>query len=259
MNRSRLKTPRDIEELRRSGRILAYVLLELRERAAAGVSLSVLDREAQKLLAASGAESAFFGYKPEGAHEAYPAHICTSVNEEVVHGLPDKRILKDGDVLSLDLGVRLGTYVTDGALTVIIGKGTDEARRLVAATEAALSRAVLTCVLGKRLGDVGHAVEKTALKRGFKVIRNLVGHGVGFALHEHPDVYNFGEPGTGEALQEGLVIAIEPMLSPGASRAIQKKDGSFVTEDGSLSAHAEVTVAITASGPEVLTPLYKVS
>lgn len=251
----RLKSAKDIEGLRASGEILARVLRELRNAAHEGVSLCSLDELARKLLKEAGAGSAFLGYRPEGSTKAYPAAICTSVNKQVVHGLPTDYVLKSGDVLKIDTGVSYRGYITDSATTVAIGPVSKEIKKLMEVTERALSDAIGACKKGNRLGDVGWAVEDAAKKSGFSVVRGLTGHGVGFKLHEDPAVYNYGNRGEGMELKPGLVLAIEPMISIGKGDVMQEADDSFVTRDGSVSAHFEHTVAITSAGPETLTVL----
>ncbi|MFH0712779.1 MAG: type I methionyl aminopeptidase [Candidatus Jorgensenbacteria bacterium] len=249
----RLKSEKDLEFLRQSGKILASVLETLKSCAKEGVKLSYLDELAEKLIKEAGGKPAFLGYKPEGVKTPYPASICASVNEVVVHGLPGSYVLKKGDVLKIDAGVNYKGYITDAAVTVAILPVSFEAGELIAATEKSLYEAINVMVPGGHLGDIGAAVEGTVKKAGFKIIKNLTGHGVGFDLHEDPSVYNFGNRGEGMELKEGMVLAIEPMVSISSSRAIQHEDDSFVTEDGSLSAHFEHTIAITKDGPEILT------
>ncbi len=249
----RLKSTKDIEGLRASGKILARVLGELRKSAKEGVSLRSLDELARKLLKDAGAESAFLGYRPEGGTKPYPAAICTSINEQVVHGLPTDYILKRGDVLKIDTGVRYEGYITDSATTVVIGPASKEIKKLLETTEEALRKAIEACRSGNHLGDIGAAVEETVRKNGFRVVKGLTGHGVGFELHEDPTVYNFGDRGEGIELKPGLVLAIEPMVSVGKGDIEQREDDSFATRDGSVTAHFEHTIAITSAGPEILT------
>ncbi len=251
----RLKTDNDLQILRQSGRILASVLEILKSSAKAGVKLSYLDELARKLIKEAGAKSAFLGYKPARNKKPYPAVICTSINEVIVHGLPTDYELKKGDVLKIDLGVDYKGYITDAAVTVAIPPISAEAEKLIAATKESLEEAIKVMKPGNHLGDIGAAVEKTVSRAGFQVIRNLTGHGVGFELHEDPDIYNFGEVGEGIELKSGMVLAVEPMAAISTSRVIQQPDESFITEDKSQSAHFEHTIAITATGPEVLTRL----
>jgi methionyl aminopeptidase len=251
----KLKSPNDLVFLRKSGEILAATLKNLEERARAGVKLSSLDKLARELLQKAGAKPAFLGYKPEGSATPYPAAICASLNDTIVHGLPTNYELKDGDVLKLDLGVIYNGYFTDGAITIGIGEISPLAKKLIETTAAALYRAIGVCQPGNRLGDIGWIIQKTINENGFSVAKGLTGHGVGFELHEDPVIYNYGNRGTGMILEEGMVLAVEPMASAGAGDIRQMADGSFKTSDGSLSAHFEHTVAITADGPEILTRL----
>lgn len=248
-----LKNERDLAMLRVSGAILARTLRTLADMAKEGVRLVELDRKARELLKREGARAAFLGYRPEGAAKAYPAAICASVNEQIVHGVPSNYALRSGDILKIDFGVDYKGFITDAATTVGIGEAPKAAQKLMRATEDALTDAIRACVPGAHLGDVGHAIETRAKRGGFGVADGLTGHGVGFALHEDPAVYNFGNKGEGMKLVPGLVLAIEPMLTMGGPEIIQMKDDSYATRDGSLSAHFEHTVAITARGTEILT------
>jgi methionyl aminopeptidase len=209
----------------------------------------IADREMKRL----GANSAFLGYKPSGA-PAYPAVLCTSVNDVVVHGIPRKDVvLKEGDIVGVDFGCFLDGFCGDSARTVMVGKVSDEARRLVEATRDALDRAISHCLPGNRLQDIGWAVESYVKERGYSVVTNFVGHGIGRAMHEDPPVPNYGTPGRGIRLKPGLVLAIEPMVNEGMSAVkILPDRWTAVTEDGSLSAHFEHSVAITKDGPLVL-------
>lgn len=249
----RLKTEDDIKLMRVSGRILADTIAELSNAAKEGVRLSALDKLARKLIGAAGATPTFLGYTPEGAGQPYPAALCASVNETIVHGIPGEYALKNGDVFSIDLGVTYKGRVTDAAVTIGIGTISEEAKTLLRVTELSLSKAIEECVPGKTLGDIGFVIENTAKKANFRVIQGLTGHGVGFALHEDPSVFNYGNRGEGMKLVPGLVLAIEPMFSTGSQYAIAMRDGSYETKDGSLSAHFEHTIAITEHGHEVLT------
>ncbi len=249
------KTKKDIEALRASGAILAAVLFELKKNIYEGVTLSSLDKKARTFLMARNARPAFLNYKPEWAERAYPAAICASVNEKIVHGIPNEYKIKDGDLVKIDMGVNFNGYVTDAAMTVGVGVISKNAERLIRTTEEALYKGIRECVFGNRLGDIGNAIETHAKKNGITVISGLTGHGVGFELHEEPTVYNFGTRGKGMELREGLVIAIEPMFSLGSADIIQTADEGYATADGSLSAHFEHTVAIGENGPEILTKL----
>jgi methionyl aminopeptidase len=249
----KLKTEEDLQLMRVSGKILARTLREVKSAAGEGVTLSSLDKIAKKFITEAGATPTFLGYRPEGAEHAYPAAICASVNETIVHGIPGKYVLKNGDILSIDLGVTYKGRITDAAITFGIGDIDSEATSLIRATEKALTRAIVECVPGKHVGDIGHVIEDTAKKASLHVVHGLTGHGVGIHLHEDPSVYNYGTRGEGAELVAGLVLAIEPMFAVGSPYAVVKKDDSFATKDKSLSAHFEHTVAITEHGPEVLT------
>jgi methionyl aminopeptidase len=250
----RLKSPEDIKKLEESGRILAFVLKALKENTKAGVRLSELDNLAENLLYEAKAKAAFFGYAPEGAEHGFPGHICASVNDQIVHGVPGKYKLKNGDILSIDFGVNYNGYITDAALTVPIGEINPQAEKLLKTTYQALEEAIKICKPGNYTGDIGWIIEQVITKNNFNVIKNLTGHGVGFELHENPTIFNFGEKGTGLELQEGLVIAIEPLVSMGSEDIKEGSQESYVTADGSLSAHFEKTIAITKNGPKILTP-----
>ena len=249
----KLKSREDLKLLRVSGRILSRVLSMLASEARAGVLLTSLDEKAYKYIKAEGAIPAFLNYRAEGSRTPYPASTCLSLNDEVVHGLPRKIELKDGDVLKIDLGVSYKGLITDSARTVVIGKPTRKIASLLKATEESLYAGISVCRAGNHIGDIGHAVEER-LKRGdFKIIQGLTGHGTGYKLHEDPTVWNFGRKGEGMEMKEGLVIAIEPMASIGSKTAIERGDGTFVTKDGSTAAHFEHTVYITNDGCEILT------
>ncbi len=249
----KLKSESDLEFLKVSGRILASTLFFLKETAKEGVTLKFLDELAHKSLKEAGATPAFLGYKSEGAGRPYPASICTSLNQQIVHGLPINYSLQSGDILKIDLGVNYNGYFTDAAVTVGIGQISKEASKLISVTELALHKAIAECSPGKRLGDIGWIIEKITEGAGFSVVRGLTGHGTGFELHEDPTVYNFGKRGEGIELKAGLVLAIEPMINIGSGEIKQQKDDSFATKDGSLNAHFEHTVAITKNGPLILT------
>jgi methionyl aminopeptidase len=244
-----IKSADDLARMREAGRIVRAVLDEVAASAVAGVTTGDLDRLAEDRTRALGAIPAFKGYL------GYPASICISLNDEVVHGIPSgRRVLRDGDVVGLDFGAILGGFHGDAAETVVVGRATPEALRLVQATREALAAGVAAAVAGGRLGDIGAAVQRSAEGAGYSVVREFVGHGIGRKLHEPPQVPNFGEPGTGAWLRPGLVLAIEPMVNAGRPGIRTLEDGwTAVTEDGSLSAHFEHTVAITEAGPEVLT------
>lgn len=248
-----LKTPEEIEIMARGGKILAGIMDEVALNARAGVSLEKLDRLASRLIKESGSTPAFLGYRPEGTSRAYPAAICASLNEVVVHGVPSGRVLKSGDILKLDFGLSYRGLCVDAAVTVGIGEISPEAKKMIKATREALHAAIAVAGPGKKLGDIGYAIETYARKNNLKIVQGLTGHGIGKKLHEEPVVYNFGSPHRGYILQSGLTIAIEPMTSMGSPQIVQLEDESYATADGSLSAHFEHTIAITDKGVRVLT------
>ncbi len=232
-----------------AGRVLARCLHMLRGKARAGVTTAELDRAAEKYIRSQGGEPAFKGYR------GFPGSICASPNSMIVHGIPGPYKLKRGDILSIDVGVVLDGWVADAAITVPIGGISPVARRLLETTSAALYDAVEQCRPGNRLGDVSHAVQHRVEADGFAVVRSLVGHGIGKEMHEDPQIPNVGDPGTGPALAEGMVLAVEPMVNVGDHPIRVGSDSwSIYSQDGSLAAHFEHTVAITAEGPRILTP-----
>lgn len=249
----KIYSPSEIQGIALSGKILSGVLRALRKEACEGKSLRDLDALAYRLIKEKGAEPAFLGYKPDMESLPFGASICASVNGVVVHGFPSGYALKSGDVLKIDAGVKLNGFYSDSAITVGIGEISKEAKILIKATENALIKAVKELRPGKTLGDIGFAIKSVADKNSLSVIRELTGHGIGINLHEEPTIYNFGEKKSGLALREGMVLAIEPMFSLGSSKVIRLSDESWATEDGSLSAHFEHTIAITAKGPRILT------
>jgi methionyl aminopeptidase len=250
----RLKTEKDLVLLRESGRRLARIMAELARAVRPGQTTRELDELAERLIRAAGDTSAFKNYQPEGAPIPYPASSCVSVNEEVVHGIPGGRVLALGDVVAIDLGLNHRGYFTDMAVTVGVGEVSAEAEKLMAATHEAMMRGIKAARPGKHLGDVGAAIEKVLKEGGYGVVKELSGHGVGFAPHEAPYVPNYGRAGKGLKIEPGLVVAIEPMATLGTGDVTLLADGyTFESSDGTLSAHFEHTVAITESGPEILT------
>jgi methionyl aminopeptidase len=245
-----LKSPVEIAKLREANLIVADVLDRLEEASKPGVSTWELNDIAAARLKQLKAESAFLGY----GHPKYPAVVCTSINEVVVHGIPRKEdVLKDGDILSIDFGAFKDGWCGDSARTIPIGEVTPAAKALMKVTRESLERAIAACVPGNRLGDIGWAVQSHAEAHGYSVVRQFVGHGIGRAMHEEPHVPNYGEAGKGRRLSTGLVVAIEPMVNAGGPEVAVKDDGwTAVTKDGSLSAHFEHSVAITDGGPVVL-------
>jgi len=249
-----LKSKEDVARMRRAGGIVAEVLQRLQEEVRPGVTTLELDRIAEELTRKRGAVPAFKGYRV--ADRVFPASLCVSINEEVVHGIPSARVLHEGDIVGLDFGVVVDGYYGDAAVTVPVGAITERAQHLVDATRESLWQGIGTIRAGRRLGDLSHAIQSYAEGAGLSVVREFVGHGIGRRLHEEPQVPNFGEPGRGRLLREGMVLAIEPMLNLGEPGVLVKDDGwTAVTRDGSLSAHFEHSVAITADGPMVLTQL----
>lgn len=244
-----LKSERELELMRKAGRITAQILEEMCQMAKPGISTGELDKFAEKRIYELGAVPAFKGY------HGFPACVCISVNEEVVHGIPStKKILKDGDIVGLDFGVSYEGWYGDSARTVAIGSISSEAQKLVDATRESLRLGIEQCREGNRVFDIGHAVQKYVEDFGYGVVREFVGHGIGRALHEEPQVPNYGPKGKGPVLKVGMVLAIEPMINAGSHEVKVLKDGwTAVTVDRSLSAHFEHTVAITPKGPEILT------
>lgn len=243
--------------MRESGRIAAAILQRVAREVKQGVATKELNNLAEKLIAEYGVEPAFRGQPSGKKGEPYPAVICVSVNHVVVHGVPSDYVIQDGDVVSLDFGVKYQGYYSDLALTILVGNMSDEARRLVDVTKRALAQAIKKVRPGITTGDIGNTVERWVRSRGrYEVVRDLVGHGIGRELHEFPQVPNFGKRGTGEILREGMVLAIEPMVVAGSWELVHSPDGhGYETKDLSLSAHFEHTVAVTKEGREVLTSL----
>ncbi|HEX4576442.1 MAG TPA: type I methionyl aminopeptidase [Edaphobacter sp.] len=244
-----IKTPQEIEKMRISGKALREVHNAIAPHVVPGASTMDLEEIAVKKIAELGAIAAFKGY------HGYPAALCTSVNDEVVHGIPSaKRILNEGDILSIDCGVIIDGYYSDAAVTYPIGKVAPKTAKLLEVTQASLEKAIQQCLVGGRLGDISAAVQELCEAEGFGVVREFVGHGIGRAMHEDPQVPNFGDPGKGPRLKAGMVLAIEPMINAGGPEVRVLKDGwTAITIDGSYSAHFEHTVAITKDGPQVLT------
>jgi methionyl aminopeptidase len=242
------KSPAEIERMRAANALVAQVLGELAAMVAPGVSTLDLDAAAEKSVRAAGAEPAFKGYR------GYPATLCASVNDQVVHGIPNKRPLASGDIVSLDMGVKLNGFYGDSAVTVAVGQVGDEVKALLRVTEEALEKGIAQVRIGGRVSDIGHAIQKHVEANGFTVVREFVGHGIGAALHEEPQIANYGEPGRGPRLAEGMTLAIEPMVNMGKASVKVLADGwTAVTRDGSLSAHFEHTVAVTKDGPLIMT------
>lgn len=244
------KSRSEIEKLRRAGRLVRELLYEIRDHVRPGVMTMDLERFTEKRLTELGAKSAFKGYR------GYPCCLCTSVNDQIIHGIPSDRRLKEGDILSLDLGVVLDGYYGDSAITVPVGQISEPLQRLLNVTEEALEMAIQKARAGNHLGDVSATVQQHAEKNHYTVVREFVGHGIGRELHEEPQVPNYGTPGHGPVLKEGMVLAIEPMINSGGP-AVKVLDDHWtaVTQDGGYSAHFEHMVAVTRNGPDVLTRL----
>lgn len=244
-----VKNDSELQKMREAGKVTAAVLKLMTELVKPGISTLELDAAAEKMIRSFGATPLFLGYY------GFPGTICASVNEEVVHGIPKKdRILKSGDIISIDTGARLDGFCSDAAITLGVGEVSDEAQRLMDVTKKSLYKAIGQVKPGKRLGDVEHAVETFAKQNGVGVVRDYCGHGIGRNMHEEPSIPNFGKPGTGPLLEKGMVLAIEPMLTAGTYRVRELDDGwTVVTADGKYAAHFEHTVAVTANGSEIFT------
>lgn len=245
-----LKSQEELKKIRESCQLVAELLLELTQLINPGITTAQLDAFAQQWLKKKKAKPAFKGYR------GYPACICTSVNEQVVHGIPSNRKLKKGDIIGIDVGVIVNNYYGDAAVTAVVGQISPEAEKLLQTTKESLYKGIEQAYPGNRLGDISYAIQSHVEKNSFSVVRAFVGHGIGRKLHEDPQVPNFGEPGKGERLRAGMVLALEPMVNMGGPEVeILEDNWTAVTQDRSLSAHFEHTVAITENGPEILTIL----
>ncbi len=254
----RLKTKEEIAKLRIAGKKLAKVINETAKLVVPGAKSSDLNSFAHKMIIEMGCRPSFLNYKPGGARRPFPGSICLSINDEIVHGIPneEEKIIKAGDVVKVDVGLVENGLFVDSATTVIVGSTTKEIKELVNRTKEALNAAIRQCKVGNHIGDIGATVEKIGDSAGLTVINELTGHGVGYAVHEDPFVPNFGARGQGERMENGLVIAIEPMFSLGSGDIIVAKDGhTYKTSDGSFAAQFEHTIAITDDGPIVLTEI----
>jgi methionyl aminopeptidase len=254
---SRIKTPQEIESLRKGGKILAKILKKLGEHVQPGVSTEDINDYALKLVEEFGVEPVLLGYHPEFADKPYPAALCTSVNNTVQHGIPRAdQILKDGDIINLDMSIGFEGMIVDSGVTVPVGKIESMSQKLIDVTREALAVGIRQAKPGNRIGDIGHAIETFVKSKGFSVVEALCGHGVGHAVHEDPQIPNFGKAGTGPKMQVGNVFAIEPIVNAGKKDVVFDDAGdgySVYTADGSRSAHFEHTVAITENGPEIMT------
>jgi methionyl aminopeptidase len=248
-----IKSKREIDCLRRSNQIVTAVFREIKMMVRPGVTTRELDREAERLIRAHGGIPAFKGYKPPGYGSEFPASMCISVNEEVVHGIPGPRKLKEGDIVSLDVGVLLDGYYGDAAVTLAVGNVSDEAKRLMEVTERALYLGIEKAKVGNRLSDISHCIQAYAEGNGLCVVRDFVGHGIGKSLHEDPQIPNFGPPHQGPRLRQGMIFALEPMINAGTWQVTRLGDEwTVVTADGKLSAHFEHSIALTDGDPEIL-------
>ena len=242
-----LKSPQEIEKIRQSNVIVAEILEILQQKIKPGTDTLTLDRVSEQLALERNAKPAFKGYR------GFPYSLCASVNQQVVHGFPSERPLKEGDILSMDFGILYEGYYGDSAVTVPVGRVSETAQRLIKTTKKSLFLGIEQAVPGKRLSDISHAIQSHVEGAGFSVVRKFVGHGIGRALHEDPQVPNYGKPGLGIRLKPGMVLAIEPMVNQGGYDVETLEDGwTTVTKDGSLSAHFEHTIAITEQGPVIL-------
>jgi len=243
-----IKSSQELAAMRRAGAVVGAVLRVLKRAVEPGITTRELDRIAYQEIIRHGAEPTFKGYR------GFPASICTSVNEEIVHGIPGKRVLKEGDILKLDVGATVDGFIGDAAMSVGVGKVRQEAKDLIEATRLSLMEGIKAAQPGNRIGDIAAAIQRFSEARGYNVVREFVGHGVGKFLHEDPQVPNYGEPGRGPLLRPGMCIAIEPMLNVGDWHTrILDDQWTVVTADSTLSAHFEHTIAITEAGPEILT------
>lgn len=249
------KTEADRQGLRAAGKLLAEVLRAVARAAHPGISAAELDALAERLVREGGATPVFLGYRVEGIRTPYPATLCVSVNDAIVHGIPTANlILAEGDLVSFDCGLSLGGYIADAAVTEVIGKGSAEDEALAKAVREALAAGITSARTGGTVGDIGHAIHTAAQKHGFNVVRDLGGHGTGRALHEEPHIANFGAQGRGETLVEGMVLAIEPILTPGRGAIKLDADGwTYRTRDGAHAAHTEHTIIVGKNGGEVMT------
>lgn len=252
-----IKNIEEIKVLREGGKRLVSVLYEVAEKVRPGIFTIELDELAEKLIKKTGGKPSFKNYKTSEDKIPYPASLCVSINDEIVHGIPSKnRILKEGDIVSLDLGMKYKNLYTDMAITVSVGKVDDQAKKIIETTKKALDAGIKSIKSGSHIGDIGFSIQSCAEKNGFNVVRRLVGHGVGYKVHEPPDIPNFGEKGTGLKLKEGMILALEPMVVVGEPDIVLDKDNwTWKTKNGSLAAHFEHTVAVTKNGAEILTKI----
>ncbi len=248
------KTKQDIEKLRVGGKRLATVLEKVSKKVAPGVTTGELDSYARELISEYGDVPAFLNYTPEGASFPYPAALCVSINDEVVHGIPGNRVIREGDIVSIDCGIKHDGLFTDSARTVIVGSGTKKEHLMLETAWRALEAGIAQARVGNKTGDIGAAIEAVIRPHGFGIIRDLAGHGVGHKIHEDPFIPNYGKKGTGTKLEAGMVVALEPMITLGGEDVIVASDGyTLKTRDGSRAVHTEHTIVITDGDPEILT------
>lgn len=251
-----IKNDTERANLIEGGKRLAAVLEALRSRVAPGVTTEDLDDLAEQMIRDGGDEPCFLGYTPEGGNRPYPATLCVSINEEVVHGIPNESVktLKDGDIVGLDLGLTHNGIIVDAAITVPVGTVSEETKKLLRATEEALTAGIEAAVPGNHVGDISHAIQEVIERAGFKVVKELGGHGVGDVVHEDPFIPNYGRKGEGELLEEGMVLALEPISTAGKAAVVLAPDGyTFRTKDGSRSAHFEHTILLEKDGARIIT------
>jgi methionyl aminopeptidase len=245
-----IKSPEEISIMAEGGKLLAKIMKTLEKKVKPGITTKELDRLAESLILKSGGKCSFKGY------EGFPACLCTSINEEIVHAIPSERKIKEGDILSLDIGMRYKGYHSDMAITVPVGKIDYEVARLIRVTKKALKRGIKKVRPGNTIGDIGNIIQRYVESQGFNVVRDLCGHGIGKEIHEDPQILNYGKRHTGPEIKEGMVFCLEPMVTVGDWHIKKSKDGyGYQTEDGSLSAHFEHTVAVTKNGCQILTEL----
>jgi methionyl aminopeptidase len=250
------KSPDEIKVMEKAGKIVARVLLKIEEIIKPGITTEYIDSVAEEIIIGENAIPAFKGYQGRFDKRPYPGSVCVSINEEVVHGIPGKRVIRDGDLVSVDVGAKIDGFYGDAARTFKVGKVSRDAERLWEATKEALEMGIDKCRIGNRLSDISNVIENRALKDGFSVVKDFVGHGIGRNMHEDPQILNYGPPGQGPVLKEGMVLAIEPMLNLGDSEVSITSDRWTVTTiDGKISCHFENTVALGKDGPKILTEI----
>jgi methionyl aminopeptidase len=248
------KSDAEIELMHRAGRVVARVLKEMEEVIKPGIRTDYIDRVAEDVIISEKAVPAFKGYMGRISNRPFPSSVCISINEEIVHGIPGKRVIEDGDLVSVDVGVKINGFYGDAARTFMVGNVSRTAERLCNATRDALDESIKKCIIGNRLSDISNTIENRALKDGFSVVKDFVGHGIGRNMHEDPQILNYGPPGQGPILKKGMVLAIEPMLNQGSSDVVILGDQwTVVTRDRKLSCHFEDSVAVLEDSPLILT------